>query len=125
MFSTEKWQWTYERRKKLERLWDADWPTQRIAEELGPQVTKNMVIGKAHRMELAPRRNILPKKYVASKAIEKAKTLEHLRTFECLYPIEVNDNGEHIFCAQPTHEKFSYCLTHHKLCHVRNRRINV
>jgi len=47
--------WTDENTAVLERLWRADMPVSEIAKELGRHCTRNMVIGKAHRMKLPGR----------------------------------------------------------------------
>ena len=44
--------WTYERIEKLKQLWDEGLTASRIAAELG-EVTRNAVIGKAHRLGLS------------------------------------------------------------------------
>ena len=41
--------WTYERVEKLKQLWEEGLTASRIAAELG-EVTRNAVIGKAHRL---------------------------------------------------------------------------
>lgn len=47
--------WTDERTDLLQRLWTAGRSATDIARDLGPPATRNSVIGKAHRMGLAPR----------------------------------------------------------------------
>ena len=44
--------WTYERVEKLKQLWEEGLTASRIAAELG-EVTRNAVIGKAHRLNLS------------------------------------------------------------------------
>ena len=46
--------WTYERIEKLKQLWEEGLTASRIAAELG-DVTRNAVIGKAHRLGLSGR----------------------------------------------------------------------
>ena len=46
--------WTYERVEKLKQLWEEGLTASRIATELG-EVTRNAVIGKAHRLGLSGR----------------------------------------------------------------------
>ena len=46
--------WTHERIEKLKQLWDEGLTASRIAAELG-EVTRNAVIGKAHRLGLSGR----------------------------------------------------------------------
>lgn len=50
-----KWTWTEDRMKLLSEMWRADEPVSAIAKALGPNCTRNMVIGKAHRMNLPGR----------------------------------------------------------------------
>jgi len=50
-----KWTWTDENMTALEQLWRDDVLTSEIARTLGKGVTRNMVIGKAHRMGLPGR----------------------------------------------------------------------
>jgi hypothetical protein len=47
--------WTDHRTEKLERLWRAGVPSSTIARMIGAGCTKNMVIGKAHRLNLPDR----------------------------------------------------------------------
>ena len=47
--------WTDERVEKLRELWDKGLSASQIAKELAEGVTRNAVIGKAHRMGLASR----------------------------------------------------------------------
>ena len=60
--------WTEERIEKLKTLWEEGHPASRIAEELGG-VSRNAVIGKAHRLGLEKR----PSPVKASAKTEKAK----------------------------------------------------
>ena len=65
--------WTDERVAKLRELWDKGLSASQIAKELAEGVTRNAVIGKAHRMNLASRPSPVktdPKKK-AKKAVEK------------------------------------------------------
>ena len=47
--------WTEDRVEKLSELWDKGLSASQIAKELAEGVTRNAVIGKAHRMGLASR----------------------------------------------------------------------
>jgi GcrA cell cycle regulator len=52
-----KLDWTDELIARLRDLWERGVPTSQIARLLGPAVTKNMVIGKAHRLKLSRRKS--------------------------------------------------------------------
>jgi GcrA cell cycle regulator len=52
-----KLDWTDELIARLRDLWGKGVPTSQIARLLGPAVTKNMVIGKAHRLKLSRRKS--------------------------------------------------------------------
>lgn len=49
--------WTATQTAELQRLWAEGLTVTRIAEQLGEGVTRNMVIGKAHRLKFAARPN--------------------------------------------------------------------
>ena len=50
-----KWTWTDDKMALLDHMWRDDRPVSAIAKALGPKCTRNMVIGKAHRMGLPER----------------------------------------------------------------------
>jgi GcrA cell cycle regulator len=52
--------WTEERVARLRHLWDLQWSCSKIAADLGPDVSRNAVIGKVHRLRL-PARGKKPK----------------------------------------------------------------
>lgn len=47
--------WTHAKREKLRKLWSRGHSASRIADALGGGITRNMVIGKAWRLELPQR----------------------------------------------------------------------
>ena len=53
-----KWDWTEVKVLRLRHLWATGLPTAEIGQRLG--VSKNAVLGKAHRLGLAPRPSPLP-----------------------------------------------------------------
>lgn len=121
----KNWTWTPASRRALVNLWNEGLPTQEIAKELGPQVTKNMVIGMANRLGLERRSNILPKKYVLSqKLLKMAKPFDQLKASECKFPLGEKMKKPKLFCALPTQEKSPYCPEHHKLCHTKTPGLN-
>ena len=132
--------WTEEKIEKLKELWGKGNTASQIAEIIGG-VSRNAVIGKAHRMSLSekvkhrkinynnrvnenslegvPRRRSRKSKFrslVLEKDFEPAKnlSLEELTEHTCKYM----DHDKHpnepdaTFCGRKNVEKFSYCPLH-------------
>ena len=129
--------WTEEKVNKLKELWGKDKTASQIAEIIGG-VSRNAVIGKAHRLNLSIKvrvktNNQIQKKNIKNnnnikfkgrrekfrsmlldKDFEPAKNLclEELNEDTCKY-MEGNPNEiDASFCGRKTVEKFSYCPLH-------------
>ncbi len=129
--------WTEEKVNKLRELWGNDKTASQIAEIIGG-VSRNAVIGKAHRLNLSIKvrvktNNQIQKKNIKNnnnikfkgrrekfrsmlldKDFEPAKNLclEELNEDTCKY-MEGNPNEiDASFCGRKTVEKFSYCPLH-------------
>ena len=130
--------WTEEKVKTLKELWGKGNTASQIAEIIGG-VSRNAVIGKAHRLNLASKiktRSIIQnqknfnkdesselklkgrrgklKTLLLDKNFEPAKnlSLEELSEDTCKY-MEANPNeADASFCGRKTVEKFSYCPLH-------------
>ena len=140
--------WTYERIEKLKKLWEEGLTASRIAAELG-DVTRNAVIGKAHRLGLSGRMSskslnagisIIRKKKIHipknQKIIEITTPTDEpmnptpfleIKDGLCRWPIGEPENSNFKFCGRTTNEGFVYCQTHHKVAYqpltaVRERR---
>jgi GcrA cell cycle regulator len=102
----------------------------KISEILG--TTKNSVIGKAHRLGIfikpetenqKPRADIYAKPAKPARPAPKPASaarhisLGELGRNECRYPVGKDKKvpGVHLFCGTPTHQKYSYCETHHNI----------
>jgi len=131
--------WTEEKVAKLKELWGKGNTASQIAEIIGG-ISRNAVIGKAHRLNLSAKiktraatsnqnfdnsldkRNIKLRKGRKSKfkslIIEKdfepenPKHLEELDENSCKWPIGHPDEKSFYFCGRSSLKDFSYCKLH-------------
>ena len=129
--------WTDEKVEKLKELWGKGNTASQIAEIIGG-ITRNAVIGKAHRLNLSAKikqrttspgnnqtrnteKNIQSRgrkkrfqSLLLDKNFEPAKnlSLEELTDRTCKYMEGHPDEADSSFCGRKTVEKFSYCPLH-------------
>ena len=131
--------WTEEKVAKLKELWGKGSTASQIAEIIGG-ISRNAVIGKAHRLNLSAKiktraatsnqnfedsleeKNNKIKRYRKSKfkslIIEKdfepenPKQLEELTDNDCKYPIGHPNEKDFYFCGRSSLKDFSYCKLH-------------
>ena len=131
--------WTEEKVSKLKELWGKGNTASQIAEIIGG-ISRNAVIGKAHRLNLSAKiktrtatsnknfednfdeKNLRSKRGRRSKfkslLIEKdfepenPKQLEELDESSCKWPIGHPDEDSFYFCGRSSLKDFSYCKLH-------------
>ena len=131
--------WTEEKVEKLKELWGKGNTASQIAEIIG-NISRNAVIGKAHRLNLSAKiktRNFSSKNFNKSNTeenisekkrgrkskfqsliIEKdfepenPKQLEELNEDSCKWPIGHPDESSFYFCGRSSLKDYSYCKLH-------------
>ena len=131
--------WTDEKVAKLKELWGSGNTASQIAEIIGG-ISRNAVIGKAHRLNLSAKiktrtatsnqnfensieekktRNKLGRKSKFKSLIiekdfepENPKQLEELTDNDCKYPIGHPNEKNFYFCGRTSLKDFSYCKLH-------------
>ena len=130
--------WNPEREQKLRELWGKGKTASQIAEIIGG-ISRNAVIGKAHRLNLSAKiktksnynynnNSKFEKKYSIPKRGRKSKfrsllldnsfeaaknlSLEELNETTCKYMEGHPDQKESSFCGRKTVDKYSYCPLH-------------
>jgi GcrA cell cycle regulator len=106
--------WTAERTEKLEALWNEGIPASQIGRELG--VSKNAVVGKAHRLKLPKRQSPIPSKSREAEIIK----LDGLGAGMCCWPEGEPGKPEFHFCGKPAVASKPYCAEHCARAYVKS-----
>ena len=131
--------WTEEKVAKLKELWGKGNTASQIAEIIGG-ISRNAVIGKAHRLNLSAKiktriaisnenfENSSEEKNIKNRRVRKSKfksliiekdfepenpkQLEELTDNDCKYPIGHPNEKNFYFCGRSSLKDFSYCKLH-------------
>ncbi len=108
--------WTPEKIEALIALWNESLPTSEIGRRLG--ITKNAVVGKAHRLGLTKRQSPIRKK---ANVVAEVK-LEGLGPGMCSWPIGEPGTASFRFCGHPALPGKPYCAEHCARAYVKTTR---
>ncbi len=102
--------WTAERIEMLQSLWREGYSASAIAERLGG-ISRNAVIGKAHRL-LLPSRPSPIKRDERVKPAPAAAPQRAQGGHGCMWPIGDPKSAEFHFCGEPADPGRPYCAPH-------------
>jgi GcrA cell cycle regulator len=109
--------WTDERVAQLGKLWAEGLSTAEIGRRLG--ITKNAVVGKAHRLQLAPRPSPLNSPPAPRRPAPTPIVQLDVAGPSCCWPIgHPGDKGFH-FCGGRNIPGKPYCTEHAALAYVK------
>ncbi len=125
--------WTDERIGDLRRLWAQGLSASQIAKRLGNEITRNAVIGKAHRLGLAsrpspiqgeprPRAAAPPPPPPRPAAAPAAASAARHKGPSCQWPIGDPSSQEFAFCGEPSEPGRPYCAKHCTVAYLRKDR---
>jgi GcrA cell cycle regulator len=102
--------WTDERIEQLRDLWNDGASASDIAEVLG-DVTRNAVIGKAHRLGLTSRPSPIKRRP------NRGATILSLTERMCKWPVGDPKHADFHFCGKPSSQGMPYCAEHSALAY--------
>lgn len=106
-------EWTPERVEELTKLWATGLSASEIGRKLG--ITKNAVVGKVRRLDLAMRRQP-----PVAKIDRKIITLDSLKANMCSWPNGEPGKPDFRFCGKPAEIGKPYCAAHCEIAYVPN-----
>ncbi len=130
------WSWTEEHVDTLRKLWGEGKTAAQIAKELGASVTRNAVIGKAHRLKLSNRVSPIQQNNKKSvRTLEEKPVVRRLSNVEapvikvkgikladltekmCRWPIGDPKEPNFHFCGCSSVSGLPYCVDHAKMAY--------
>jgi GcrA cell cycle regulator len=127
--------WTEERVALLRQLWGEGKTAAEIARELGEGITRNAVIGKAHRLKLSNRVSPIQQNDNVKKAEPKEKLpavnkkpsggvrLADLKERMCRWPVGDPRDQDFHFCGENCIPGLPYCAEHSKVAYQTPNRL--
>ncbi|MFA5490381.1 MAG: GcrA family cell cycle regulator [Candidimonas sp.] len=106
--------WTKEMTNQLIKLWNEGFTISEIGHIIG--ISRNAVVGKAHRLKLTKR-----KVGMKAKSKEIKHTLYDLPRSGCLWPVDNDQYGRHTFCGERRIMGKSYCEHHQSRAYVKKK----
>lgn len=107
--------WTDERIDRLRQLWGQGMSASEIADVLG-DITRNAVIGKAHRLGLSGRPSPIKKKPV------RGATILSLNERMCKWPVGDPKHADFHFCGKQAQVGLPYCCEHAKIAYQPSKK---
>lgn len=107
--------WTEERIERLRELWAQGLSASEIAAALG-EITRNAVIGKAHRLGLSARPSPIKRKPVVG------ATILSLTERMCKWPVGDPRSSDFHFCGSAAQPGTPYCAEHARLAYQPAKR---
>jgi GcrA cell cycle regulator len=104
-------EWTPEKVEELTKFWASGLSASEIGRRMG--ITKNAVVGKVRRLDLAMRR--LP---AQPKREPNVVTLDRLSANMCSWPEGEPGTADFRFCGTPAVDGKPYCAAHCKIAYV-------
>jgi GcrA cell cycle regulator len=101
----QRMSWTDERVEQLKQLWGQGMSASEIADTLG-DVTRNAVIGKAHRLGLSGRPSPI------KKTPSRGATILALTERMCKWPVGDPKHADFHFCGKTAQAGMPYCAEH-------------
>lgn len=109
--------WTPERLERLRALWENGMSAKRIAEDMGPGLSKNAVIGKVHRMKLPSRPSPLKVQPLREHG-GKGRFAKKIAS-ACKWPVGDPKRPDFHFCGKEPVPGKPYCESHLGMAHSR------
>ncbi|MBF0562515.1 MAG: global cell cycle regulator GcrA-like protein [Alphaproteobacteria bacterium] len=108
--------WTDERIAGLVRLWNEGLTTGEIGKRL--DVSKNAVVGKAHRLGLTGRPSPIKRSGVVKKEDHRIRSVVELSATTCRWPIGDPKEPDFHFCGKRILTGKPYCAEHAAIAYV-------
>ncbi|MBF0095505.1 MAG: global cell cycle regulator GcrA-like protein [Alphaproteobacteria bacterium] len=108
--------WTDERIAELVRLWNEGLTTGEIGRQL--DVSKNAVVGKAHRLGLTGRPSPIRRAKAEKKEDTKIRSVVDLSALTCRWPIGDPRDANFHFCGKRVAAGKPYCPDHASIAYV-------